>query len=145
MTRMEKIDGSRFADWQLCACFPVPEKSMYLLPYELTHLSKVMYISGGYWVAKRDVMKSFPLIEDLLHGESEDVEWSYRFRKDNEFSLNTHSCVRLLKSKRSRIYPTERFISYLRSLTSDQIDELALVCERELLKKPKMVRINNVK
>ena len=35
-----------------------------------------MYISGSYWVCKKHVMENFPLNDELLWGQGEDVEWS---------------------------------------------------------------------
>jgi hypothetical protein len=65
-----------------------------ILPYNIRHLSKVMYISGAYWAAKKEVMLEFPIKEDL---DYEDVEWSIRCRDKYEFSLNYDSKVFLLK------------------------------------------------
>lgn len=70
-----------------------------LIPYEMTHLSKYQYISGTYWVAKRDVMLEFPLDENLSWGEGEDVVWSKNVRNKYIFSMNPHSTVKSLKFK----------------------------------------------
>lgn len=103
MTPIKNVDGSRFRDWTL---WPDDLKhvlgewnSKYLLPYSITNLSKYMYFSGAYWIAKKEVMKNFPLNEDLAWGESEDVEWSKRVREYCEFSINTNSTAHLLKRK----------------------------------------------
>ena len=58
-----------------------------------------MYISGTYWIAKKDVMKKFPLDETLSWGESEDVSWSLCVRENYQFSINVNSTVRSLKYK----------------------------------------------
>ena len=58
-----------------------------------------MYISGAYWVAKKDFMTKNKLNEQLLWGEGEDVEWSKRVRKKIEFDFNELSTVKLLKEK----------------------------------------------
>lgn len=103
MTRILNADGSRYRDWTL---WPDDLKhilgvwdSQYLLPYEVTDLSKYMYFSGAYWVAKRSLMERFPLDEGLSWGESEDVLWSKQVREQHKFSLNPHSTVQLLKQK----------------------------------------------
>jgi hypothetical protein len=44
-------------------------------------------------------MTEFPLNENLLWGQSEDVEWSLRIREKYDFSMNKHSSVQLLKYK----------------------------------------------
>ena len=70
-----------------------------LLPYDVSNLSKYMYISGAYWVAKKYVMEEFPLNENLVWGESEDVEWSKRIREVYKFSFNKYSKTFLQKIK----------------------------------------------
>ena len=92
---------SRFRDWTLWAedAEPIVKNREFLLPYDETTLSKWMYISGAYFVAKKDFMTSYPLNENLLWGESEDVEWSKRVRNITNFSINQKSSVRLLKQK----------------------------------------------
>ena len=106
MNPIVNSDGSRYRDWTLWAFDVGPSLSAiggkgptYLLPYEETSLSKYMYFSGAYWVAKKDVMTTFPLDERLSWGEGEDVEWSKRVRGKHDFSINTRSRVKLLKNK----------------------------------------------
>lgn len=105
MNRVLNYDRSRWHDWLL---WPHNENFMdeilypnrhCLIPYDMNHLSKYMYISGAYWVAKRDLMKEFPLNEDLCWGEGEDTEWSFRVREKYNFSMNKYSTVRTLKPK----------------------------------------------
>lgn len=74
-----------------------------LLPYDIRHLSRYMYVQGSYWVAKKDVMLKFPLNENKLWGMGEDVEWSmiYRSFPNNNFSINAKSTCILLKDKES--------------------------------------------
>jgi hypothetical protein len=98
-------NGNRFRDW--CLWYEdainieptIKQTRELLLPYEDLGLSKYMYISGTYWVAKKKVMKEFPLNENLSWGESEDVEWSKRVREKYSFSINQNSSVFLLKTK----------------------------------------------
>jgi hypothetical protein len=75
-----------------------------LLPYSITGLSKYMYISGGYWIAKLNVMKEFPLDERLFWGEGEDVIWSKIVRKKYNFDMNENSTVRIIKSGKDRVF-----------------------------------------
>ena len=107
MNTMLNNDGSRFADWCLDAMLDMKifgeEKNRKLIPYDMCSkrdFSKIMYISGAYWVAKRDVMKRFPLNEKHLWGQSEDVEWSHRVRKHIKFEFNKNSCVQIIKNKK---------------------------------------------
>lgn len=105
MNRVLNADRSRFHDWVI---WPHNENFMdnivlpkrhCLIPYDMTHLSKYMYISGSYWVAKKELMEEFPLNEDLGWAEGEDTEWSFRVREKYNFTMNRHSTVRTLKYK----------------------------------------------
>ena len=109
--RMDKIinfDGSRFRDWSI---WPHNGNDMdgivgheCLLPYHIAELSKFMYISGTYWIAKREVMLKHPLNEDLTWGQGEDVEWSKIVRQEYDFQMNEHSAVRILKPGKDRAF-----------------------------------------
>jgi glycosyltransferase involved in cell wall biosynthesis len=105
MTRMVNIDGSRYRDW--CLWQDDANKYVgnlnYLIPYDMSHLSSMMYISGAYWVAKKSFMINNKLNENLSWGQGEDVEWSLRVRNKTEFKMNTLSSVKLLKNK-NRIF-----------------------------------------
>ena len=105
--RMDKIinnDGTRFRDWCI---WPGNKNEMdsfigrdCLIPYDITHLSKYMYISGSYWVAKKEIMKRFPLNEKLIWGQGEDVLWSKQVREYCDFSMNPHSSVFIMKGRK---------------------------------------------
>jgi hypothetical protein len=108
--RMDKIltkEGNRFRDW----CLWVRNNNEMdaivfnnrecIIPYDMSHLSKYMYISGSYWIAKKDVMLEFPLDEKLTWGEGEDVEWSKMVRNKYEFNMNPHSTVHLMKGNKN--------------------------------------------
>ena len=105
MNRLINADGTRYRDWCI---WPhnnnfvdgiVTRQRGCLLPYDMNHLSKYLYFSGAYWVGKKDVMTEFPLNENLLWGQSEDVEWSMRIREKYDFSMNKHSSVHLMMYK----------------------------------------------
>jgi hypothetical protein len=102
MTRIIQPSGDRFRDWTLWAensvLLGMKEKHC-LLPYTMTNLSKHMYFSGAYWIAKKDLMLEFPLNEQLSWGQGEDVEWSKQVRSKYNFSINPYSYVQLLKYK----------------------------------------------
>jgi hypothetical protein len=103
MNPILNADGSRFRDWTLwpddLSHILGPWNGRYLLPYTETGLSKYMYFSGAYWIAKKSVMEKYPLDESLSWGESEDVKWSKQVREVYDFKLNTNSQVRLAKQK----------------------------------------------
>lgn len=105
MNKFVNPNHSRFRDWVI---WPHNENFMddivlpnreCLIPYEMTHLSKYQYISGTYWVAKKILMKEFPLDENLVWGQGEDVIWSKKVREKYNFSMNPYSTVRSLKFK----------------------------------------------
>jgi len=101
MDKIENIDGSRYRDW---CVWPHNEneidqiiKRSIMIPYDIDHLSKYMYISGAYWVAKKYLMEQYPLDEELLWGQGEDVIWSKNVREKYKFNMNKNSMVKLLK------------------------------------------------
>lgn len=119
MTKIENFDGTRFRDWTLWAldAEPILNSRGFLIPYDITNLSKLMYFSGTYWVAKKDKMLKFPLNERLFWAEGEDVEWSSRVRIEYDFSMNTYSTVKLLKYKDKAFnYSSEKDIEILKKI-----------------------------
>lgn len=94
-------DGKRFRDWCLWHddVKGILTNREYLLPYDVSDLTDKMYISGTYFVAKKQFMTQNRLDESLSWGESEDVEWSYRIRKFYKYRMNPNSIVKLLKNK----------------------------------------------
>lgn len=123
--RMDKIvdaSGTRFRDWCIW-----PHNGNFmdqligrncLIPYSIIHLSKYQYISGSYWIAKKHVMKDFPLNEDLSWGQGEDVIWSKLIREKYNFNINVNSTVALMKSGKDRVFsePNQILISKLENL-----------------------------
>ena len=105
ITKIINNDNTRYRDWSLsphnykAIDIYINKNLEYLLPYSEKELSKYMYISGAYWVAKKSVMTEFSLNENLSWGESEDVEWSHRVRKKHKFYINHYSTVKLQKHK----------------------------------------------
>ena len=98
MNRVHNLDGKRNIDWLVYyQDYQLPNAEQ-LLPYD-QEFSKIMYIPGFYWVAKKNVMQEFPLNENLIWGEAEDVEWSKRVRSKYKFTMNSHSAVKFLKQK----------------------------------------------
>lgn len=105
------LDGSRFRDWCLWPGEkngenPYAEnKTKCLLPYDIKHLTKHMYLSGGYWIAKKYVMEQFPLDESLTWGQGEDVLWSKQVRQKYTFKINENAVVHLAKQKHQHFMP----------------------------------------
>lgn len=104
MNKILNPDKTRYRDWTLWPhnnsfIDEIIEDNACLLPYKISNLSKYMYISGAYWVCKKTVMEKYPLNEDLVWGEAEDVEWSKRVRAEYTFKFNKFSKTYLLKQK----------------------------------------------
>lgn len=96
-------NGTRHADWVIDSYLMwelIPEsKDNYDvgLPYNVRGLTKIQYVSGGFWLAKKEFMKRFPLDEKLLWGEAEDIYWSREVREHTEFKINLNATTRLGK------------------------------------------------
>ena len=105
MNKILNQDNSRYHDWILWkdnnSSFDsyLLQKKQYMLPYYIRFLTRYMYISGTYWVAKKEIMTQFPLDESLGWGESEDVVWSKSIRDKIKFKLNPYSTVKFSKQK----------------------------------------------
>lgn len=95
-------DNTRFRDW--CAwddpinCFH-ENRSTPILPNYTYNKKEFMYISGGYWIAKKNIMNRYTLNENLSWGESEDVEWSKRVLPNVDYKMNINSISKTLKMK----------------------------------------------
>jgi len=74
----------------------------HLVPYDYKK-TQWMYISGGYWIAKKTFMQKCPLDERWCWGDGEDTEWSCRMREIAHYRMNTFSAVQLLKYKHYQI------------------------------------------
>jgi hypothetical protein len=108
MDRIININGERFRDWCI---WPHNDNFMdklvdrdCLLPYHVDNLSKFLYISGSYWVAKKEFMIEHPLDERLLWGQGEDVKWSKEVREIIDFNMNPNSSVNIMKPGKDRVF-----------------------------------------
>jgi hypothetical protein len=127
MNPISNLDGARCLDWM-----GLPDDPVYgnvVLPYDYKG-SDGMYIPGYYWVAKKKLMEDFPLNEDFVWNEGEDIEWSKRvlggypqrwlknlqdfeegkIKVSNiKYFLNPFSEVKFLKQKN---FPSDFFTEY---------------------------------
>ncbi len=108
MTRLElptnTYFGLRYRDWVVRRIIPTISPDTLLpswIDYKDRSCLNDMYVSGGYWCAKRKFMLDNPLDEELCWGEGEDVEWSERVRQKNKwkYCCNWRSKNLLLKIK----------------------------------------------
>jgi len=95
-------NGKRYRDWILW--WDNKNKLDYLIapfnvaiPYNMRHLTRWMYISGAFWIAKKEFMLKFPLDESLLATQGEDVEWSLRIRQTYKYVCCEEAKVHLMK------------------------------------------------
>lgn len=99
-TRNMSPYGGRLADWILTPLYK-EHLGFGLLPYNVKHLSKYMFVSGMYYCVRKDfiIANNLWLDESMFWGSSEDQEWSARARKITDFSFNEHSTNFSLKEK----------------------------------------------
>lgn len=103
MTRITNNDGKRFRDW-VSWDSPIYAKvshngtGQYLVPYTDKYTAH-HYISGTYWIGKKQFMIDNPLDENRTLHQAEDLEWSFRVRPKWNYKMNPHSSVYLLRQK----------------------------------------------
>jgi len=133
-TRINNVNGVRFRDYVI---FPFAIQGCFaeraLIPYDYQpslKLSKIMYISGTYYVIKKHIALKFPLDERITWGKAEDVEFSKRLACNNIImKCNPFSTVIFQKYKdvpNWHIEMTPSDIQYFESLSDEDIDKLHL-------------------
>jgi len=102
--RILTAEGKRHSDWVvdpflLWKEFPELNGTCWnvLLPYHVNY-TPIQYISGNFWVAKKQFMLDNPLDESLLWGDAEDIEWSSRIRSHTTFQCNMFTDVTIQKT-----------------------------------------------
>jgi hypothetical protein len=93
------LDGRRhFTDW---VNWDDPEFPKYhSFGYDDWSHTKHQYISGGYFLVKKQVLLDNPFDESMKPGSPEDVEWSLRVRDKYKIVCNRYSTVRHNKMHR---------------------------------------------
>lgn len=110
MNRIINNNGNRFRDWVLwilnvCNYIPsVHQDRGCLLPYNVKNLTHLMYISGSYWVGKKEFMLKNKLDERFSWGEGEDVEWSNRILPNCNYVMNSESVVKIIKEYKDPVF-----------------------------------------
>lgn len=66
-----------------------------LLDYDKT--DEKLYSSGGYFITKKDLFAVCKQNEDLLWGQQEDLDWTWRIKEYGPIKFNPYSTARLLK------------------------------------------------
>ena len=91
-------DGTRYRDWVVWE-YQKYNKPIIFLPQYTFNRTEDMYISGAYWVSKKNVIADIPFDESLHWGQSEDVIWSRKAIPSYGYKMNMFSAVQLLKQK----------------------------------------------
>lgn len=87
------ITGKRhFTDWVIWDHPTLPR--YHSLDYRDWSNTLYQYISGGYFLVKRDFLRQFPFDEKMQPGSPEDVEWSLRVRHRGVMVCNPLANVR---------------------------------------------------
>lgn len=127
MTQIKYRTGKRFRDWCIDAMVDQFGRKR-MLPYDITNLSTIMYISGGYWIARRDVMCGEPQDERFRAGQGEDIDWSHRVRDKYGFTMLYHpdSYAICLKDEKPCVLEEmdDEVAAIVKHLTNEEIDEL---------------------
>lgn len=129
VTKIITKNGNRFRDYTL---FPYglgyPYNQRALIPYDYkisSPLSRLMYVSGAYYIIKKSIALKYPLNEKLLWGHGEDAELSKRLIKDNiVIKCNAHSIIQLQKEKHQQ--------DWEHALTPDDIRNLESLNEQQI-------------
>jgi len=119
MNKIQNFLGQRCRDWLTWRHPKYGFRENY--PYNETD-TKNLYISGGYWVAKKHIMVKYPLNESWLWGgfimtpdgvdkkklAPVDVDWSQRVIRNNKYKMNQYSICR---HTRARFTGSENFVA----------------------------------
>lgn len=87
------ITGKRhFTDWVIWDHPLIPRYAS--LDYNEWGLTRYMYISGGYFLIKKNIALQYPQNEAMTWGTAEDVEWSLGVRHTCKIVCNGNAIVR---------------------------------------------------
>jgi len=93
------LNGKRhFTDWVLWDHPTLPR--YHSLDYDVWDQTKYQYVSGGYFLVMRDLLRANPINEAMPPGSPEDVEWSLRIRDKAIIRCNPGAFVRHNKAHR---------------------------------------------
>jgi hypothetical protein len=95
-------EGRRYRDFTLKPMsMPVHLRNKVLLPYDYKQTNNVndlMYISGGYFIIKKEIALKYPLNELLSWGEGEDGDLCTRLNNANILiKVNSYSTTKIQK------------------------------------------------
>lgn len=109
------IDGNRHpTDWVIWDHPTLPR--YHSLDYRDWSNTQYQYISGGYFLVKRDFLRANPFNEEMQPGSPEDVEWSLRIRHCGVMVCNPLAIVRHNKIHRdvgNKSFPLYSNVSHI--------------------------------
>ncbi len=86
------LNGNRhFTDWVTWDNKNYPRYTS--LDYSIHSETKSQYISGGFFLVKKQFLLNNPFDENIPEGSPEDVEWSFRIRNDSKILCNPFAIV----------------------------------------------------
>lgn len=93
--RIMNLDNTRFSDWVI---FNHPIHGHTLVDYN-TPTTEYHYVPGLAYCVKKYLALKYPLNEELVWGEAEDIEWSDRIKVEWNYHLNINALIYSLKQK----------------------------------------------
>lgn len=117
--KIRNLDGSRYHDWLLWPHngafldFIIGRNRQCLIPYSWDFCSDYMYLSGAFFICRKEFFSKNSLDNTLSWGEGEDVEWSIRIRDKWNLRLFDSCSVELLKFKDCKFKETQSFVAIL--------------------------------
>lgn len=112
-TKVHNIDGSRYIDYAFhpfyVTCIDPRFEHGCLLPYSMKvpdPANRLLYISGSYYIIKRQIALALPLDEGKTWGQGEDLDLSFALTSLGiPIQCNAFSSVKFLKNKRNDTSP----------------------------------------
>jgi hypothetical protein len=95
---------------ELQRMYPTENHPMYVVglnPHE-KRLTSLQYVSGGYIMCKRELLRTVKFDETLKVGQPEDIEWFERVKKSGEgyrLRFNPFSIVYTMKPNKWKVFP----------------------------------------
>lgn len=100
MTRILNKDGVRYRDWVTYDMSKPPHRhTIRYVDYNDLSQVKYQYISGTYYIVKKDFAIRYPLDNRLQWGQAEDILWCRYIRNFWNYKMNYFSSVQFLKNK----------------------------------------------
>ncbi len=112
MVKILNQDNTRYTDW--CTfdtpCGVNPDRlTRKWLDYDDHSKINVQYVSGTFWVCKKQYQLRYLLDESKSWGQSEDLAMSYAMRDNWNYRMNKNTHVKFIKQKYGCLDKTQEF------------------------------------